>query len=367
MKYIVCSIGIFLFFTVLISCNSCSNDKKIGAKEIVEEDVEDKIADNFKGDFKVLSLNTWQEGTSVNNGFNALVQVILQSKADVVLLSEIRNYNNTVFTDRILKELNANNVAFHSFNSAKSPIILSKFPIASKPSINTTSLAKAILKLDEETNIAVYAAHLDYTHYACYLPRGYDGITWKKLPTPVLDLDKILKQNKDSKRDEAITLFMADAEKEAKKGNFILLGGDFNEPSHIDWTAATKDLFDHNGTIVPWHQSVTLKENGFVDSYREIYPNPVTYPGITWPANNVNVDLSKLVWTLEADERDRIDYIYYKGEEKIVLKSIVVVGPIGSIVEGQRVDGNPGDDVFYTPDGIWPSDHKGVLATFTVK
>ncbi|MEG1026709.1 MAG: hypothetical protein RSF34_19710, partial [Flavobacterium sp.] len=54
--------------------------------------------DNFKKELKVLSLNTWHEGTTVKRGFDAIVDVILQSDADIVLLSEIRNYKEVLFT-----------------------------------------------------------------------------------------------------------------------------------------------------------------------------------------------------------------------------------------------------------------------------
>ncbi|MDY7395151.1 endonuclease/exonuclease/phosphatase family protein [Aureibaculum sp. 2210JD6-5] len=350
---ILCMVG-------LVSCNSSN-----AQKEIPEEVEETKLPD-FKGDIKVLSLNTWQEGSIVDGGFQAVADVIVQTDADIVMLSEIRNYNNTIFSKRILDELKSRGSVYYSYNSGKSPLLLSKFQIVSNPSLNSTSLAKCIIKLDENTQIAVYAAHLDYTHYACYLPRGYNGITWEKLPSPILDVDKILKQNIDSKRDEAIAIFVDDALKEKDKGNLVLLGGDFNEPSHLDWTEVSKNLFDHNGTVVPWHNSITLKEKGFVDSYREKYPNPVTHPGITWPANNTNVELSKLIWAAEADERDRIDFIYYHPENNISLKNVTIVGPMGAIVKSERVATNPGEDQFIEPKGIWPSDHKGVLAVFDI-
>ena len=223
-----------------------------------------------------------------------------------------------------------------------------------------------MIKLNKKTSIAIYSAHLDYTHYACYLPRGYDGIDWKKLPEPIVDTEKILKQNIDSGRDEAIALFVKDALKEQQKGNLVLLGGDFNEPSHLDWTAATKDLFDHNGTVVPWHNSLTLHNNGFLDAYRVKYPDPVKNPGFTWPAYNTDVELSKLLWAKDADERDRIDFIYFYPNKKLSLKDAVIVGPVGSIVKGKGMEENQDQDRFLKPNGIWPSDHKGVLATFSI-
>ena len=320
---------------------------------------------SFDGQLKVLSLNTWHEGTSVNGGFDAIVDVILQSEANIVLLSEIRNYKGVIFTQHILEALKVKGMVFYSSVLESDAVVLSKFPIESTSLVNSTSITKCMIRLNKKTSIAIYSAHLDYTHYACYLPRGYDGVDWKKLPQPILDTEKILKQNIDSQRDEEIAPFVNDALAESQKGKLVLLGGDFNEPSHLDWTAATKDLFDHNGTIVPWHNSLTLRNNGFLDAYRLKYPDPVKNPGFTWPAYNTDVELSKLLWAKDADERDRIDFIYFYPNKKLSLKDTVIVGPIGSIVRGKGMEIQD-QDKFLKPNGIWPSDHKSVLATFSI-
>ena len=46
------------------------------------------------------------------------------------------------------------------------------------------SVLKARIRINGR-DVVVYSAHLDYTHYACYLPRGYSGVTWKNLHAPV--------------------------------------------------------------------------------------------------------------------------------------------------------------------------------------
>ena len=35
----------------------------------------------------------------------------------------------------------------------------------------------------------------------------------------------------------------------------VIVAGDFNECSHLDWTEATKDLCGHNGVVMPWKNS----------------------------------------------------------------------------------------------------------------
>lgn len=77
---------------------------------------------------KFLQLNVWQEGTMVEGGYRALVDELVRINADFVMLSEVRNYENTRFCDRItvsLKERGKNYYSFYSYDSG----LLSKYPI----------------------------------------------------------------------------------------------------------------------------------------------------------------------------------------------------------------------------------------------
>ncbi len=80
-------------------------------------------------------------------------------------------------------------------------------------------------------------------------------------------------------RDEAIVAIIEDAAYERDRVNIVILGGDFNELSHLDWIEETKYLYDHNRVIVPWNCSVSLTKFGFKDAYREMFPDPVIHPG----------------------------------------------------------------------------------------
>ena len=52
---------------------------------------------------RVFQFNIWQEGTSVPGGFDNMIDLIIESKADVVALSEVRNYNNKDLHQRIVE------------------------------------------------------------------------------------------------------------------------------------------------------------------------------------------------------------------------------------------------------------------------
>ena len=54
---------------------------------------------------RILQLNVWQEGTSVPNGFDHLVDIIIAADADVITLSEVRNYEGVDFHRRLLDRI----------------------------------------------------------------------------------------------------------------------------------------------------------------------------------------------------------------------------------------------------------------------
>jgi len=317
---------------------------------------------------KVLQFNIWQEGTKVPGGYEAIADQIIASGADLVTLSEVRNYKGTRFCDRIVETLKGKGQVFYSFYSYDTGL-LSKYPITDSTAVfpcigDHGSVYRALIDMNG-VEVALYTAHLDYLNCTYYDVRGYDGSAWKPRP-PLTDVDSILINNVVSKRDNGIRAFLDYAREDRDKGRIVLIGGDFNEPSFLDWTKDTKDLFDHHGAVVPWTVSTMLYANGYVDAYRSLYPDPVTHPGFTYPVDNPIVDVNKLTWAPEADERERIDFIYYSPCPMLELKDVVIWGGDGSICQSERVKENT-QDAFRQLEGVWPSDHKAVLATFYCK
>jgi endonuclease/exonuclease/phosphatase family metal-dependent hydrolase len=322
-----------------------------------------------EAELRVMQFNIWQEGTQVKKGYPAIIDEIIRAKADIIALSEVRNYKEQNLSERLIVSLKEKGFTYYSLKSQDSGI-LSRYPIISQEALypvknDQGSVTKALIDMDG-TTIAFYSAHLDYRNCALYLPRGYDGSTWEKLDKPITDLKIIEEENLNSKRDEAIQAFIVDAKQELSKGNLVFLGGDFNEPSHRDWIDANKHLYDHNGVIMQWNNTVALESAGFKDTYREIYPNPVSHPGFTYPANNPLVSIEKLAWSPEADDRDRIDFIFYQPTGGLSLKSVSIIGPDESIARNQRIK-ETSQDPFMLPIDVWPSDHKALLAVFNWK
>lgn len=129
----------------------------------------------------------------------------------------------------------------------------------------------------------------------------------------------------------------------------IIIGGDFNGHSHLDWTEATKDLYLHNGAVVGWTVSKEMKKYGFIDSFREINPDPVKRLGETWLYDIDEAGDDGLPTRL-----DRIDYIYYKGSTIKAKSSDSYCAILGDTLQ------------FGGKDFVYTSDHGFVLTTFTI-
>src|SRR3546814_17169485 len=96
------------------------------------------------------------------------------------------------------------------YGAASSDVgILSKFPIEETADLN--SMIKAVVTVDGK-QIAAYSAHLAYTSYATYLPRGYGAgvpkpgafseFGWNKMPSgPVKDPETVQRVTINSGRD----------------------------------------------------------------------------------------------------------------------------------------------------------------------
>ena len=130
----------------------------------------------------------------------------------------------------------------------------------------------------------------------------------------------------------------------ARDGIPVFLTGDFNSPSHLDWTPAVDAVREEVRYPVVWPVSKALADAGFGDSYREVHPDPVAVPGFTWTPPG----------TLESvrDEvNDRIDWVLSQGPAE----------PVGSEIVGEV--GGPDVDIARDP---YPTDHRGVVSTFLV-
>ena len=110
-------------------------------------------------------------------------------------------------------------------------------------------------KTDESWNVYTYGGRKD---------TGINVIEWAKKARGA-EIGKLLRQVK-AIPDKDVPIFVV---------------GDFNEPSHLDWTEAAAKAGRHP-IKVAYPTSTEMAKAGFSDSYRKIYPDEMKNPGITW-------------------------------------------------------------------------------------
>ena len=133
-------------------------------------------------------------------------------------------------------------------------------------------------------------------------------------------------------------------------GTPAFLVGDFNAPSHRDWTKETAGTRDFVEFPLEWPVSRAVEQAGFVDSFREMYPDPVQDPGITWPSGRPDI---KGEWNPGPKAPpDRIDFIYAAGP---------------ATTTDSKVVGEKGGDGVAVPVTPWPTDHRALVSSFEIE
>ncbi len=133
--------------------------------------------------------------------------------------------------------------------------------------------------------------------------------------------------------------------KVAASGIPVILGGDFNSPSHLDWTEAMTKVRPAVKYPLAWPESKLMADSGFADSYRVVHADPTAKPGLTWTPGYPHP------FVRPQETHDRIDYVYSIGAKAVDSR---IVGEVGG----------PDVDIGVDP---WPADHRAVVSTFEVE
>lgn len=268
---------------------------------------------NEASEFKVMAWNIWRGGREDGRiaGPRRVVDVIRSSGADIVAMQE--TYGSG--------ELISKALGFHFHPRGTNVSIHSRFPVIEDISVfQEFKCVGALLQLPNGSKVAVYSI---------WLP--YDGEIWAPGTRNVNDVPSMLRACASSATDLAKMKAEIDKRLSAEKykGIPVIIAGDFNSMSHLDYTEAAKD---HHKAVVDWPTSHVLLQQGFRDSYRD--HNPV-------------VDRKKdRTWTprFPEQEEDRIDFIYHKG-------------PGLTSTGSTHIDSHP---------LLFPSDHSAVVTSFAL-
>ncbi|NJN93614.1 MAG: hypothetical protein HC875_05720 [Anaerolineales bacterium] len=266
-------------------------------------------------EIRVMTFNIWVGGELVD--FNQVVETIKAAQADIVGLQEAGG--NTRRLAEALGWPHAN----------ERMQIISRFPLIDPPDGNGTYI---YAQINPGEVVALANVHLPSDPYGPYAVR--DGSS----PEEVLELEK-------ATRLVAIEPTLATLSKLIEAGTPVFLTGDFNTPSHLDWTGAVAEARAEVKYPLEWPVTAAVEAAGLQDTYRAIHPDPVAEPGITWtygyPYPRLNPD--EIV--------DRIDLVFAGGPVEVLNSELV--GPTGV----------PTVDIGMQP---FPSDHSGVVSTVRV-
>lgn len=325
----------YLLVTADIAANAKLNNQvratvssfRLSGEEIVptlkEPYIFQQITENSSSNsdvFRLLQWNIWHGGRHVPlQGHGRIIELIKATQADIVTMQE--GYG---FQDEIAASLQYH---LQTPSSKDNLALFSRYPLEKQPTGSSFCSNPAIVRMSEKRSVLVddlwlrYSYNPDYT--GSFADRKHNPAVWVAEDSirPMADARRMLD------KDLAPVL--------EKQPMPVVLAGDFNSCSHLDWTTRTAHLHGGHG-LVSFPTSRFLIERGYKDSFREIHPDEVERPEGTFAGIYEQLDFS------------RIDFIYYKGKEiQAVSSKIVQTAP--------------------EIDDIWTSDHSAVLTTFRWK
>jgi len=128
----------------------------------------------------------------------------------------------------------------------------------------------------------------------------------------------------------------------------LLVGGDWNCPSHLDWTPAAAAVYRHRRAL-PLPVSTAVTDAGFVDAFRAVHPDPITRPGHTWTPIIEGTESGPVLSTM-----DRIDRLYVRDRDLPRLRPVRAF----TLPRVYEPAGTP------LPERTFPSDHSAVVIDF---
>ena len=262
------------------------------------------------GNFKLLNWNIWHGGRKDGNekGLKKTIQIIRESEADLVSMQETYGSGPVI----------ADSLGMVYYYRSSNLGVFSKYPIiATHDLYKPFHFGGVTLQMPGRKQLRVFSLWLNY------LP-DID----KSLAAP-WSVDSILSAESQTRQKE-ITAIITDLDLLLKETDEvpIIVAGDFNSPSHLDFTEVTKARYQD--LIIPWPVSKAMLTRGFKDAFRLIHKDPSLKYGATWSPR------------FEDSCQERIDHIYFTPG---LLKC----------VDAQ---------VLNQAQPQWPSDHAAVLAEF---
>ncbi len=233
-------------------------------------------------EFKAMTWNILHGGRDDGKeiGPQRVIEVIKASGADLVAMQE--TYGSG--------ELISKALGYHFLARGTNVSIHSKFPILEDISVfQEFKCVGALIELPNKAKIAFYSI---------WLP--YDKEIWEEGTRNSSNIAEMLSACASSATDlEKIRTEIAARLSDPKyAGVPVVIAGDFNSMSHLDYTAVAHDQYK---AVIDWPTSRVLVDEGFRDAFRELHPTVNRMKDRTWSPR------------FDKQEQDRIDFCYYKG------------------------------------------------------
>lgn len=278
----------------------------------------------------VMSYNIYRGGVMRGQPLSQTAKVIQEAKAGVVGIQETRSPGG-VNAEELAQLLGWN----HHLNPGNR-VILTRYEIVEEMRDGIK------VKLPSGQEAYIFNLHLPSNPYQPYQLLGIQPKWHKHKDTPFIKTEAEAIEAAKKARGEEISAILNQVRDLPDKETPVFVVGDFNEPSHLDWTEAAAKSGRHP-IKVEYPGSLAMTKAGFGDAWRRVYPDEMKQPGFTWTP------------TMKTDDpkthHDRIDFVYFKGK--------------GVNVNAAKIIGENSEnaDVVVSP---YPSDHRAVVATFTL-
>jgi len=226
-------------------------------------------------------------------GPQRVVQQLRRSGADLVAVQE--TYGSG--------ELLAEALGMHLVARGTNVSILSRYPVLAEVSVDVEfSCVGAIVQLPSGRRVAFYSLWLPYDR-DIWLP----GVRRNETPSSMIPATA-----SSAARLAAIMEQIPARLAAAGLGDVpVVLAGDFNSMSHLDYSAVARD---QHGFEIEWPTSMVAMQAGYRDVYREANPRVDRAVDRTWSPR------------FPDQEQDRIDFIYFRGSGVRVLAAQNEVG-----------------------------------------
>ncbi len=245
-------------------------------------------------------------------GVERVADIIRNSGADIVALQETMGSGEQI----------AGELDYFFYRRSANLSVLSRFaPLKSYNAFRPDHFGALNLDLGENKDLLIGPVWLSgHPNLAAYFRKENaraDTIEVREMETRGVEANFLLSE---------IRPFIINSEQTP-----IVMAGDFNSGSHLDWTERNQERY--NGLVVDFPATRFMEDAGFKDAYRQLFPDEVAKPGVTWSP------------IYKEGLQTRMDFIWYQGKKLIPTSaSVINTHPLG-----------------------FPSDHAAVVVSFTME